>query len=184
MENLCECGCGQLTNISTVNNRCKGWIKGKPLRYIVGHNGMKHGHARDETKIYRAWDAMVRRCTNPRHKSWHNYGGRGITVCKEWLSFENFLADMGEPEKGMTLERKDNNKGYYKDNCVWANMLTQANNRRNNRYIDFHGKKLTASQIARLSPIKINGNAIAVRIFKLKWSIEKSMNTPIRGASF
>ena len=78
---------------------------------------------------------MKRRCLNkntPKYKYW---GGRGITICKEWLEFENFYRDMGERPENKSLDRIDNNKGYYKENCRWANIEQQANNRRNNRFI-------------------------------------------------
>jgi hypothetical protein len=71
---------------------------------------------------------MVQRCTNPKRQFWARYGGRGIKVYEPWLKFENFLADMGERPAGMTLDRKDNDKDYTPDNCVWATAKTQARN--------------------------------------------------------
>lgn len=81
-------------------------------------------------KLYDVWSAMHNRCyykTNPQYK---DYGGRGIVVCDRWFYFENFLADMGEPPNKTTLERVDNNKGYFPDNCVWATRTQQQLNRR------------------------------------------------------
>jgi len=80
---------------------------------------------------------MIQRCTNPKCRRYKDYGGRGITVCTRWLKFENFYADMGECPPGMTLERKDNNKGYYKANCRWATNKEQGNNKRNNRLLTY-----------------------------------------------
>ena len=73
---------------------------------------------------------MLSRCENKNVPAFKNYGGRGITVCKRWHKFENFLADMGERPFGLTLDRKNNDKGYYKRNCKWSTWIEQQNNRR------------------------------------------------------
>ena len=75
---------------------------------------------------------MIERCTNSRNKDFHYYGGRGITVCAEWRnSFETFYRDMGpRPAPHLTIERVNNDLGYFKDNCVWATRLQQRHNRR------------------------------------------------------
>lgn len=76
---------------------------------------------------------MLTRCRNPKRKVFKDYGGRGITVCDRWLTFENFLADMGERPLGLTLERIKNHKGYEPGNCKWATYRDQARNRRSTK---------------------------------------------------
>jgi hypothetical protein len=76
---------------------------------------------------------MRSRCNNPGHPRWADWGGRGITVCERWDKFENFLADMGEKPPGMTLERRDNDRGYGPDNCYWATPAQQNRNKRSTK---------------------------------------------------
>jgi len=91
---------------------------------------------------------MRLRCGKTSHCA-KNYADREITICAEWLNnFDQFVADMGLRPRGATLERKNNDKGYSKDNCVWATQKQQNNNQRRNRVIEFKGKKQTLSQWA------------------------------------
>lgn len=88
-------------------------------------------HGMHGSSIYGTWDAMIQRCTNPKTVKFKNYGGRGITVCKEWRnSFKQFYKDMGDRPKGKSLDRIDNDKGYYPDNCRWATGTEQNQNQR------------------------------------------------------
>ena len=109
---------------------------------------IKHGYSC--TSIHYVWGSMLQRCTNPNHQQYINYGGRGIIVCDEWFTFENFLADMGEAPEGMSLDRIDNNLGYYKENCRWATRREQENNKRNNVIIQWiDGTTMTAAEWGR-----------------------------------
>jgi hypothetical protein len=99
---------------------------------VTVQRSTKHGHT--GTSIYWTWGDMVGRCTNPKHKRYADYGGRGITVCDRWRDFANFLADMGERPPGMELDRIDNDRGYEPGNCRWADRSTQAKNRRPSAY--------------------------------------------------
>jgi hypothetical protein len=94
---------------------------------------LKHGHCRRgyRSLTYNTWRAMIQRCFNPNHCAYPYYGGAGIRVCRRWLSFVNFLADMGRrPSRLHTLDRLDPEKGYRPSNCRWATPKQQAANRR------------------------------------------------------
>lgn len=90
----------------------------------------KHGHKSQgkPTLTYTTWRNMLQRCTDPKHSRFNRYGGRGIVVCDRWLVFTNFLHDMDERPKGLTLDRIDNDGNYELDNCRWATYCEQNQN--------------------------------------------------------
>lgn len=100
---------------------------------------LRHGHSRgkgQETPTYRSWLAMKNRCLNTRTPIYARYGAVGITVCPSWLSFDRFLADVGErPGLGYSLDRIDGTKGYEPGNVRWATMREQNRNRKSNRAV-------------------------------------------------
>ena len=109
-----------------------------------------HIHGMHRTPTYRTWERMIQRCSNPNHKAYKNYGGRGITVCPRWVvSFAAFLEDMGVKPKGLTLERIDNDSGYNHENCKWATMFEQHHNTRRNRWVKFNGNKMILQDFVR-----------------------------------
>lgn len=132
------------------------------------------------TPEYRAWLNMIARCTHPHHEAYARYGGRGITVCPEWLeSFERFVADVGpRPSHALSLERIDNARGYEPGNCRWATSVEQNRNRRSNRTLTYHGETRCLSEWAQrygLSP--------ALLTFRLRagWELEQALSTVPRG---
>jgi hypothetical protein len=124
--------------------------------------------------IYAVWNMIKQRCTLPSNKQYKDYGGRGITVSESWLTFENFFADMGEaPFKGASVERRDNNKGYCKENCYWATRSQQNNNTRRNTKFEYEGKLYTLKELSEISGIKTA--TLSSRIYAYKWTVKAAV---------
>jgi hypothetical protein len=143
----------------------------------MAQNGNNYKHGYYGTPTYKSWSEMKRRC-NHNVKRYKN-----ITYCEKWEKFENFLKDMGERPKNMTLDRIDNNGNYEPNNCRWANYITQANNKSSNKYYLINNEKLTLSQIAR--KFKISRSNLANKIYIYKWDINKAIKYLVeRGGSY
>ncbi|MEO6305967.1 MAG: hypothetical protein ABIP51_22665 [Bacteroidia bacterium] len=151
----CICDCGN-SKTSTTKHLMGGNTNSCGCIFIEYNKSAKvHGFTKKGTKQiteYYAWSSMKDRCLREKHPAYDRYGGRGIKICKRWLnSFKNFLDDMGyKPEKHLTLDRIDNNKGYYKENCRWASKDIQNSNRKNTPLIQYRGVLLTKAAWARL----------------------------------
>ena len=123
---LCKCDCGNYKRVAS--SSLKSGIT-KSCGCLVPQKTRKperHGGTRSPT--YSTWTGMKSRCDNPNAPYYSHYGGRGITYCKEWESYKNFLADMGERPKGLTLDRINGNGNYEVDNCRWATPAEQSRN--------------------------------------------------------
>lgn len=164
-----DCACGgektaQASEVRRGKTRSCGCLSMEQKR--AAGKSRQHAFSKSENRREKStWDAMISRCYKPSDVGYANYGGRGITVCQLWReSFESFVTDMGKKPPGMTLDRINNDVGYSKENCKWATMKEQGNNRRTNRRITVDGETRTVSQWA--DYLGINCHVIHTRIYK------------------
>lgn len=140
---LCICDCGSTKDATTQGLR-SGHTKSCGCAYedaSPAYAAAATTHGMSGTVEYATWKRLKDRCFNPNNPKYHRYGGRGITMCQEWESFEQFYADMGKkPSSYHSIDRKDNNGPYSKDNCRWATDLEQANNKSTARLLSFNGR--------------------------------------------
>jgi hypothetical protein len=137
--------------------------------------GETHGMSRHPA--YAVWRSMKNRCELDTHHAWHNYGGRGITVCGRWHLFKNFWADMGETYKpGLSLERTDNNLGYCPQNCQWVTPRQQARNTRSNRMI-----KTPQGEMLLIEASELSGIGMTTLLYRhaVGWEPERMFDKPL-----
>lgn len=170
---LCRCVCGvekvviaqSLANGSSKSCGCKQGM-------LSGDKNRKHGMA--GTRTYKSWHSMHQRCQG---KGGHEYYvNNGIIVCERWNSFENFVEDMGERPTGMTLDRIDGTRGYYKENCRWATHKQQMNNRNVNVIVEPFGEKMTVAEAA--DKYKIGISCLRHRL-RNGMSINEALTKPV-----
>lgn len=145
--------------------------------------GFQEIHGMTETKLYGIWCNMKNRCYNPTTDSYKDYGARGIEVCKCWReSFEEFMKwayengyDESKEARECSLDRVDTNGNYEPQNCKWSTLIEQANNKRNNHILEYHGEKMTLAQWAR--KLGFSYCVLFQRIYR-GWSVERALETP------
>lgn len=144
------CDCGQLAAIRIKSVRSGHTAScGCLQREALTKRNTTHGLSRSHPREYRSWKDMRSRCHTPTDSDYPDYGGRGITICERWASFEAFLADMGPRPPGHTLDRIEVNEGYRPGNCRWATPTTQANNKRTNAVYEMDGRRQTLTEWCR-----------------------------------
>jgi hypothetical protein len=142
---ICDCGKDKVVrkyNLLNGNTRSCGCLMSDAKK--------KHGLRYENKRLYHIWGNMRQRCSNQNHRDYKNYGGRGIDVCTEWESYEDYHRwSMKNGYSGeLSLDRIDNNAGYSPNNCRWTDSKTQNNNRRTNIKCLVDGRELTLMQLA------------------------------------
>lgn len=173
----CKCECGRIIYCRTTR-----LVKHRQLSCgcaIFPSKAIPHGTHSRKNRLYRIWRGMRGRCENPNEKDFYRYGGRGISVCKEWAnsfdvfrdwSMRNGYCDM------LTIDRIDNNKGYTPSNCRWTTMQAQAENRRNTIKLYYNGRDYTVKELADILHTK--KSAVYDRLYS-GWSVERIFKTPV-----
>lgn len=176
----CRCDCGKETvvhggNLKSGHTRSCGCLeievrsKGTMFRHGASANDK-------ETPEFVVWKKIRERCLSQACPAYADYGGRGIGMCQSWQDdFTNFLNDMGPRPPGTSIDRINNDLGYFKENCRWATQIQQANNKRNNIRIEFNGETKTRSEWAR--HLGFNYPMLQGRL-KNGWSVERAFKTP------
>lgn len=168
---ICECGKEVVVRIDLLRN---GDIKscGCLKKEMAKARLMKHGET--GSRLYYIWRAMKSRCENAKNKKAPIYKNRGIKVCDEWHDYNNFRkwAFNNGYAENLTIDRIDNDGNYCPENCRWVDLITQANNMRTNRRIEYNGETKTLAQWART--FKINYNTLKNRLAK-GWEFERAV---------
>ena len=172
----CTCSCGKTVVVwgdslrRGATRSCGCFMRERAVETNTTHGLRNH-------PLYFVWNGMRDRCykeTHPRYKDW---GGRGVKFCDRWLNFKNFYDDMSPTyQKGLTIDRIDNDGDYSPDNCRWATHKEQANNQRSNRVLEFNGKNQTLAQWS--EELNINYDALRDRLNE-EWSVEDALTTPV-----
>lgn len=140
-----------------------------------GHTSLKNGKSTE----YTSWQSMWARMTNPKHKNFQRYQQLNISICDEWESFDVFIKDMGlKPTPLHSIERIENSKGYYKENCKWATRKEQQRNKRDTTFVEYKGVKKSVPDWA--ETVGLSLATVYNRIVKMGWEAEKAFTTPTK----
>lgn len=183
---LCNCECGNqvvsrtayIKSGNTKSCGCLTSLRAKQHIKILNQQQITHNNSND--RLYGIWINMKHRCNNINDPRYDDYGGRGISICDEWVhSYENFRdwsISNGYSEY-LSIDRIDVNGNYEPSNCRWATNKEQQNNMRSNRFLTYNGETHTISEWAEITGI--NKSTISKRINRSSWPIERALTTTI-----
>ena len=188
----CKCDCGNFTNVTTeklksCSTRSCGCLAREIRSKRKGQNATNYKNGITFTRLGYIYLGIKQRCYNPNNQNYHNYGGRGITMCDEWLgehgfeNFRNWCIKNGFKEKSnrgeCTIDRIDVNGNYEPSNCRWVDITVQARNRRDCVYIEYMGERKTISEWSEITGIK--DSTIRNRLNR-GWDIDKALSVKSR----
>lgn len=178
----CRCCCGKTCFVTGDNLKCGNTRScGCLSRELSAERAKKQKtHGMTNSRLYGIYNNMKQRCCDKNNRSYKRYGGRGITVCDEWLSnnngfinFYNWAMENGYQDN-LSIDRINNDGNYEPSNCRWVTMLEQANNRRDNRYITYNGETKNIAQWS--EQLGVNHMTLRGRLAR-GWSVEKTLTT-------
>jgi hypothetical protein len=173
----CKCACGRIVEVSSSNLQRTGSCGCDRPRKVAALK-TKHGHATQASASpeYRAWLKMIERCEQKDNINYHNYGGRGIKICRRWREdFTSFLADMGpKPVGDYSIERRDNDGDYEPGNCRWATRKEQTRNMRTNRLLTLDGETKPLTDWA--PTLGLSPSGLARRLAR-GWDLRRALTT-------
>ena len=184
----CICSCGNSAivggrSLTTRNTQSCGCLKKEMLvarnNFGKGQISPNRTHNMSKSGEHNSWTLMKQRCTNPNNPNFKDYGERGIKMFEPWIeSFEEFFSHVGKkPTKFHTIERINNDGGYFPGNVKWGTRKEQANNQRSNHMITFEGETMNMTQWAK--HLGVTRGLLKDRIVKLGWGIEKALTQPV-----
>lgn len=172
----CQCDCGKTTNVrghALRNGHTRSCGCLQPESHVTTHGA-------SYTRLYRTWLSMKQRCENPNSSVYSSYGGRGIKICDEWRSafapFQSWAFANGYRDD-LTIDRIDVNGDYCPENCRWADLPTQFNNKRDSICLAYNGESHSIREWSEITGI--SAPTIRTRIYTRKWSVEKALSTPV-----
>jgi len=179
----CRCDCGNEVDVMSGNlifgrtTSCGCYQRERVVEANATHGMARHG---EQHPVYRAWIAMLKRCEDLNDPAYKNYGARGIKVCDTWHDAQVFIdwALANDWQKGLSLDRIDNDGNYEPGNCRWTTVKVQARNRRNNHLITFNGKTQCLAEWA--EEAGVNRVTLQSRISKYHWPVERALTESVR----
>lgn len=168
----CKCRCGVVKDVLLSN------ITQKKSKSCGCHRTELHTkHGMCGCRLYHIWENMIQRCTNERNDNYPNYGARGVTICNDWVDFAPFYewSMSNGYSDGLTLDRVNVDGNYSPENCRWATTKEQANNKRDSRFIEYGGMRMTITEWA--EHVNMPANRLRSRLDR-GWSFEDAISKP------